>query len=109
MISAARPLGLAAAAAAALIALIFASSAPARACELGSAPSTRWTTERDASGVAWLVTPCGERFFSTGVNVIDGGASGATLQRPHYDWRGLAPSLDAWIADTRQRLHGWGF
>jgi len=106
---AAWPPGLAAATAAAFSAFLLATPAPARACELGSAPSTRWTTERDASGIAWLVTPCGERFFSTGVNVIDGGGSGASLQRPHYDWHGFAPSLEAWIADTRQRLHGWGF
>ncbi len=82
---------------------------PARACDLAAAPSTRWSVERDAEGHAWLRTPCGERFFSIGVNVVDGGASGAHLNRPHYDWRETAESLQAWEGATRQRLLGWGF
>jgi hypothetical protein len=84
-------------------------ASPAAACELASAPTTRWSVERDAQGHAWLRTPCGERFFSIGVNVVDGGASGAHLNRPHYDWRESAPSLAAWEAATRARLAAWGF
>ncbi|HZB91601.1 MAG TPA: hypothetical protein VE397_09180 [Stellaceae bacterium] len=84
-------------------------AAAARACDLGTAPTTRWTVERDAGGRAWLRTPCGERFFSIGVNVVDGGASGAHLDRPHYTWQEAAPSLGAWTEATRQRLLGWGF
>ena len=42
--------------------------APAVACDLATAPTTRWTIARE-HGVAWLVTPCGERFFAIGVNV----------------------------------------
>ena len=82
---------------------------PALACDLATAPSTRWSVERDSAGHAWLSTPCGERFFSTGVNVVDGGASGAHLNRPHYEWQEAAPSLAAWEAATRARLLGWGF
>jgi hypothetical protein len=80
----------------------------ARACDLATAPTTRWTVARE-NGVAWLATPCGERFFSTGVNVVDGGASGAKLARPHYDWHATAPNLDAWVDETRRRLEDWGF
>jgi hypothetical protein len=84
--------------------------APAQAaCTLADAPTTRWRTAEDAAGKAWLITPCGERFFSIGVNVVDGGASGANVRRPHYDWRGFAPSLEAWAKQAHDRLAAWGF
>ena len=90
-------------------ALLCLDAAPASACDLAKAPTTRWTVERDARGDAWLRTPCGERFFSLGVNVVDGGASGAHLNRPHYAWQNVAPSLDDWARETHRRLTGWGF
>jgi len=80
----------------------------AHACDLDSAGTTRWRVAR-ANGASFLVTPCGERFFSIGVNVLDGGISGAHLDRPHYDWHKTASSLPEWIADTRARLKEWGF
>jgi hypothetical protein len=89
-----------------VIAAVFASRA--HACDLATAPTTRWAVMHE-KGVAWLETPCGDRFFSTGVNVVDGGASGAKLSRPHYDWHATAPSLDAWVDATRTRLDAWGF
>jgi hypothetical protein len=82
---------------------------PGLACDLASAPSTRWSTERDRHGVVWIRTPCGERFLSIGVAVVDAGASGARLQRPHYDWRSVAPNVAAWAKETRRRLLDWGF
>ena len=105
-----RPRRCAAAALAALLAGALTTLAPqALACDLAHAPSTRWSVERDRRGDAWLRTPCGERFFSLGVNVVDGGASGAHLDRPHYAWQRFAPSLGAWADDARRRLIGWGF
>ncbi|HXP31740.1 MAG TPA: hypothetical protein VN832_11655 [Stellaceae bacterium] len=94
----------------ALAAILIASlaAAPALACDLAKAPTTRWSVRED-HGSAWLVTPCGERFFAIGVNVLDGGLSGAGLDRPHYDWHRFAPSLAAWTEATRQRLGAWGF
>jgi hypothetical protein len=80
----------------------------ARPCDLATAPTTRWTVLRQ-NGLAWLKTPCGERFFSVGVNVVDGGLSGARLARPHYDWHDSAASLEDWIGQTRERLADWGF
>jgi hypothetical protein len=99
-----RPLALAA-----LAALFGLGMVPAWACQLAHAPTTRWTVVRDRRGDAWLRSPCGERVFSIGVNVVDGGASGAHLNRPHYAWQDVAPSLDAWAGDTRRRLLSWGF
>jgi hypothetical protein len=61
-------------------------------------------------GVAWLVTPCGDRFFSLGVNVLDGGypereKGGKTW----YSWKAFAPTLADWTTETRRRLLSWGF
>jgi len=89
--------------------LAFLATFAARACDLDHAPGTRWSLARDGAGNAWLRTPCGERFFSIGVNVVDAGASGARLNRPHYDWQETAPSRAAWAEATRERLLGWGF
>lgn len=88
--------------------LFFAGCGSSLACDLDNAPSTRWTIARDG-GASFLVTPCGDKFFSLGVNVIDGGNSGAKLDRPHYDWHASAESLDEWITATRKRLDQWGF
>ena len=81
----------------------------ARACDFARAPSSRWSLASE-HGVAWLKTPCGDRFYSLGVNALDGGYP----YRQHdgktwYSWTAFAPSLSDWIADTRSRLHAWGF
>ncbi|MGH7090947.1 MAG: hypothetical protein ACREFQ_18775, partial [Stellaceae bacterium] len=80
----------------------------ALACDLATAPSSRWTVVRE-SGTAWLRDPCGDRLAALGVDVVDAGASGAGLVRPHYDWRRFAPSEAAWADAARARLLAWGF
>jgi hypothetical protein len=91
-----------------LAAAIFLGGGSARACDLDHVASTRWSLTR-AHGASFLVTPCGQKFFSIGVNVVDGGISGARLERPHYDWHSSAGTLAEWIRKTRERLHEWGF
>jgi hypothetical protein len=86
----------------------FLAAAPVFACDLATAPTSRWTVRQD-HGTAWLVTPCGDRFYAVGVNVLDAGKSGVGLDRPHYDWHHFAPTLPDWIAATRHRLDEWGF
>ena len=84
--------------------------APATACacaDFGKAPSSRWSTARD-DGASWLVTPCGDRMFSLGVNVIDGGASYPNAER-RYHWSHTDPSIDDWAKRNRVRLVEWGF
>ena len=93
---------------AALFLAAFVPATSANACDLDSASSTRWTIERHGA-ISSLVTPCGDSFYSTGVNVLDGGITAGYLDRPHYDWRNSFASLDDWIAQTKQRLAGWGF
>lgn len=95
-------------AAASVLLAALALSAPAFGCDLATATTTRWSLSAE-QGVAWLVTPCGDRFYSIGVNVLDAGIPDAKLDRPHYDWQRFDPSLDAWIEQTRQHLDDWGF
>ncbi len=90
------------------VALLLPALLPARACDLDNAGTTRWALTRE-DGASFLVTPCGDKFFSIGVNVIDGGISATRLDRPHYDWHEAAGSLPEWIAATRRRLQQWGF
>jgi hypothetical protein len=82
----------------------------ALACtDLAKAPSTRWslTTEH---GVSWLVTPCGQRFFSLGVNAVDGGYPYRRKDgKIWYSWTAFDPNLAQWVATSRRRLAQWGF
>ena len=95
----------------AVIATAFAAVAlcPALACDLDHAPTSRWSLARE-DGVWWLVTPCGQRFYSRGVNILDGGYPEREKDgKVWYSWRAFEPTLADWIADTRARLREWGF
>jgi hypothetical protein len=81
----------------------------AAACDFDHAASSRWSvaTER---GVAWLKTPCGDRFYSLGVNVLNGGYPERSADgKVYYSWKAFAPSLADWVATARSRLLAWGF
>jgi hypothetical protein len=85
--------------------------APSRAtaCDFAQAPSSRWSLATE-DGVSWLKTPCGERFYSLGVNIIDGGYSHRVKDgKTYYSWKAFAPSLGDWVKETRSRLDHWGF
>jgi hypothetical protein len=83
--------------------------ARALGCTLDDAPGTRWSVAR-SGGIDWLVTPCGEDFFSVGVNVLDGGAPQRQVgDRLWYSWTAFAPTLNAWTDEMRGRLDQWGF
>ncbi len=56
------------------------------------------------------MTPCGEHFFSLGVNVLDGGyAEREKGGKIWYSWKAFAPTLADWTSETRRRLFSWGF
>jgi hypothetical protein len=77
--------------------------------DFATAPSSRWSLTT-AGGVSWLLTPCGDRFFSLGVNVLDGGyAEREKDGKTWYSWKAFAPTLADWAAETRWRLSSWGF
>ena len=56
------------------------------------------------------MTPCGERFFSLGVNVLDGGYADREKDgKIWYSWKAFAPTLADWVTEARNRLSSWGF
>ena len=104
----AAPRGLAIFAAAAIAAAFPAGSV--RACaDFAAAPSTRWSLATE-NGVSWLMTPCGDHFFSLGVNILDGGyPDREKAGKIYYSWTAFAPTLADWAAETGRRLSVWGF
>jgi len=91
-------------------ALVLASPGRAPACrDFAQAPGARWRLV-SRHGVDWLVTPCGDLFFSVGLNTLDGGAPAPEVGgRTAYYWGSFYPSLDAWSVTTRARATAWGF
>src|SRR6266852_3308289 len=71
--------------------------------------NSRWKLESQ-NGVSWLVTPCGERFLSIGINGLD-----EKLLAPPPNLRAdkswVSSHLDAhsWAPRTVQRMSAWGF
>lgn len=81
----------------------------AAACaNFADAPNSKWSVTED-NGQDWLVTPCGDRFFSVGVNVLDGGNAFGGVEHAHYAWQDFTADLDAWVAETRSRIVAWNF
>lgn len=76
---------------------------------LARAPDARWTFASH-DGKTWLVTPCGERFFSVGINDLNGGSPARAFEgRIDYHWAAFQPDFDAWLRETRARVAAWGF
>jgi hypothetical protein len=81
----------------------------ALACDFDKAPSSRWALAAE-NGVDWLKTPCGDRFYSIGVNILDGGyPEREQAGKVYYSWKAFAPTVADWAAETRRRLAAWGF
>ena len=79
------------------------------ACEdFSKAPSSRWRITR-VDGRAWLLTPCGERFFSLGVNVMHPGATDTSLARAPDSQDPVDPRARHWIEEATGRVRQWGF
>jgi hypothetical protein len=77
--------------------------------DLAQAPHSRWQTAVE-NGVSWLVTPCGQRFVSIGINALDGGHPWRMDRgRLAYHWGTFYPDLDAWAQLARERVLAWGF
>lgn len=93
-----------------LVLLLLLSGSPVQACQpFEQAPHSQWRLTADRQ-VFWLLTPCGERFYSLGVNVVNGGyPSRMFADRLSYHWPTYYPDLPAWAQAARQRLLTWGF
>ena len=92
-----------------LVLLLSLLAAPTLACDLPTAPTTRWRLATTA-GISWLVTPCGERFFSVGINSLNGGAAARDDGgRIDYHWATFEPDFHTWLRETRARVSRWGF
>ncbi len=79
------------------------------ACEdFDKAPSSRWRVTR-VDGRAWLLTPCGERFFSLGVNVMHPGAIDPSLARAPDSDDPVDARTQHWIEEATGRVRQWGF
>ena len=90
-------------------ALWIACATAAFACEdFSKAPSSRWRVAH-IDGRAWLLTPCGERFFSLGVNVMHPGAIDPSLARAPDSRDPVDPKTQHWIEDATGRVRQWGF
>jgi hypothetical protein len=66
-----------------------------------------WTAGLADDGRAWLFEPGGGRFYSLGVNTVNGGQE---HPKGHgYYWKDFYGSEGEWAEDTGRRLAGWGF
>jgi len=74
----------------AVVLLVVPHARPTYSCsQFALAPHSQWKVETQ-QGVSWLITPCGERFFSIGVNVLNGGYPSRIYQgRLAYHWARL--------------------
>ena len=81
----------------------------ASACDFATAPTSRWSVTSD-HGVQWLKTPCGDRFYSLGVNTLDGGYDWREKDNKiWYSWKAFDPTIEDWVRRTEQRVTDWGF
>jgi hypothetical protein len=71
-------------------------------CSTPAASANRWRLESH-DGVSWLITPCGERFFSIGVNTLLPTSSAAP------SWPEIPAGPEAWARRTARQISGWGF
>ena len=94
---------------AAIIAAALPAGRSAACTDLGQAPTTRWSLATE-NGASWLVTPCGRRLLSFGVNALDGGYPyREKAGKVYYSWTAFAPTQQAWVEAARRRLAAWGF
>ncbi len=72
----------------------------------------RWTLQSQ-NGISWLGTPCGERFFSLGVNTLTDISSSQqtsdSLQQTSDLEKNSWPPPDNWTLRTAAQLRAWGF
>jgi len=79
------------------------------ACAPRPGSTDGWKVQSHA-GVSWLVTPCGERFFSIGVNSLtDTTSPPLTWSREKNAWILPYQAPDAWARRAAGQVRAWGF
>ena len=98
------PFGDAAIASAATAVLLLWAGAAGACDDFADAPSSRWSIAAGEDGPR-LLTPCGDPFFSLGVNAIDGGAGAEEAANPEqaYRWQRFAATRAEWAVGARRR------
>lgn len=71
-------------------------------CRSRPGSASRWKLESH-DGVSWLITPCGGRFFSIGVNTL------LPSSGPVNIWPRIPRSSDIWARRTAAQIRAWGF
>jgi hypothetical protein len=79
-------------------------------CNFESIPNGQWRLETKG-GAAWLVTPCGERFFSVGINGLDPAQLNPPthLPRTRHTWLPLPAAPESWGKSNLALIRRWGF
>ena len=79
------------------------------ACAPRSASVSQWKLQSH-DGVSWLLNPCGERFFSIGVNSLtDKLTPPLSWSREKNAWLPPYQAPDAWARRTAAQISAWGF
>src|ERR1700730_6570109 len=72
-------------------------------------PASRWKLE-SRDGVSWLITPCGERFFSVGVNSLsDTSSPPLRWSRERHSGLATCRASDTWARRAAGQVRAWGF
>ncbi len=68
----------------------------------------RWKLEVQ-SGVSWLMTPCGDRFFSVGINGIDPNLAAGPTESAAAESQIAFHNAPSWTEQTLGLMGQWGF
>src|ERR1700730_8699152 len=72
-------------------------------------PPSRWKLE-SRDGVSWLITPCGERFFSVGVNSLsDTSSPPLRWSRERHSWLAASRASNPGARCAARQVRAWGF
>ena len=87
------------------LAFLFAPGLASAECNFASISNSQWRLQTEG-GASWLVTPCGDRFFSVGINGLDPAQLNPPthLPRTRHTWLPLPAgrTLAALIAQAAQ-------
>lgn len=78
-------------------------------CRPRPGPASRWKLESH-DGVSWLITPCGGRFFSIGINTLNDSPSPPLPSSGSVNsWPRIPRSSDVWARRSAAQIRAWGF